>query len=132
MATQEISVIDYSGPQGSVELEYCEGATINRQTSKSRVKTMNRDRRAIGMQSGTPDVSVTLTIIPQLGTPEVDWHQAWHRKEVFSLTAEKGIDGIRELIQGCEVTSINDTYSESGEARQEVSVEALFSVNEPG
>lgn len=131
MSSQDICIVDYSGPQGSKELQLVESANVTRQKNKARVKTMNRQRRAIGMQTGTADVSVTLTVIPDVVDPEVDWHKSWSNDEVFSLTIEKGLDGVRELIQGCEVSSINNTYSESGEAREEISIEGLVSINEP-
>lgn len=131
MSQQDIAIVDYSGPQGTVELQHVESANINRQKNKARVKTMNRQRRAIGMQTGTAEVSVTLTVIPVVGKPEVDWHKAWANDEVFDLVVERGLEGVRELISGCEVSSIGDSYSESGEAREEVSIEGLVSIDEP-
>ena len=46
-AVQDIAIIDYNGPQGSVELETVESSNITRTKSKTRVKTMNRRRRPI-------------------------------------------------------------------------------------
>jgi len=128
---QDILVVDYDGPQGSIELATCEAATVNRTKSKTRVKTMNRSRRPIAFQTGTEEVSVSLTIVPELTSPEVDWVQAWKADEEFTLVIEKGLNGTREQIQDCQVSDVNDTYNENGEARQEVSVEGLSPVQEP-
>ena len=122
---QDIVVLEYSGDQGSVELETVEAATINRSKPKTRSKTMNRKRRAIAMQTGTPEVTLTITVIPELLDPEVDWELAWNNDEVFLMTAEKGLNGSRELITDCEVSDVNDTFNENGEARKEITIEAL-------
>jgi hypothetical protein len=127
---QDILVVDYSGPQGSVELETVESATVNRTKSRSRVKTMNRGRRAIAFQSGTEEVSVSLTVVPELGDLEVDWRVAWDLDEIFALAIEKGLEGSREQIIDCMVVSVNDTFNEAGEARQEVEIEGLRSRGE--
>lgn len=124
---QDVCVVDYNGPQGSVELTTVESATVNRTKARSRVKTMNRGRRAIAFQSGTEEVSVSLTVVPEKGDQEVDWRRAWENDEVFSLAIEKGLEGKREQIIDCMVVSVNDSYSESGEAREEVEIEGLRS-----
>jgi hypothetical protein len=130
-AMQDIAVVDYDGPQGSKELSTVESASINRTKPKSRVKTMNRSRRAIGMQTGTEEVSISLTVVPELENTEVNWLQAWKDDEEFTLTIEKGIDGTREQIQDCQVSDVNDSFSESGEARQEISIEGISAIEEP-
>jgi len=122
---QDILIVDYSGPQGSVELSTAESANVNRSKSRSRVKTMNRQRRAIAFQSGTEEVSVSLTIIPEKGDQEVDWRVAWDLDEIFTLAIEKGLEGKREQIIDCIVADVNDTFNENGEARQEVTIEGL-------
>lgn len=128
---QSIIVVEYNGPQGSRELSTVEDVSINRSKPRNKVKTMNRSRRAIGYQSGTEDVNATLTIVPELLDPEIDWHRAWKDDEVFTLLVEKGLDGIREQLIDCTVSDINDTANENGDARLEVSLEALRAVNEP-
>jgi len=130
-AVQDILVLEYNGPQGNVELETVESSTLNRSKSRTRIKTMNRGRQAIAFQSGVEEVSMTLTVVPELQNPEVDWVLAWKNDELFELVGEKGIDGKRELIQDCIVSDVNDTHNENGEARQEVSVEGLVSLDEP-
>ncbi len=128
---QDIAVIEYNGDQGSVELETVESATLNRTKSKARVKTMNRNRQAIAFQTGTQEATVTLTVIPELLNPEVDWDLAWQNDEKFLLTFEKGDGGNRELLTGCEISDVNDTFNEAGEARKEVSIEVLVAILEP-
>ncbi len=128
---QDILIVEYNGSQGSVELASVEDATINRSRPRSKVKTMNRARVPIGYQSGTEEVNVSLTVIPELTDPEVDWHRAWKDDEVFQLTIEKGLDGIREQLVDCMVADINNTSNEAGEAREEIQIEALLSRNEP-
>lgn len=123
--TQDILIVDYNGPQGSVELEFCESADVKRSKSRSRVKTMNRKRRAIAIQSGTEEVGISLSIVPQLVDPEVDWNQAYDRDEVFSLATERGLGGKREQLIDCMVESTSDSYSESGEARESVEIIGL-------
>ena len=108
-----------------------ESATLNRTKTKSRVKTMNRNRRAIAFQTGTEEVTVTLTVVPELVDPEVNWVQAWSRDEEFQLTVEKGLGGVREQVIDCQVSDVNDTYNEAGEARQEVTIEGLRPFEEP-
>ncbi len=122
---QDILIIDYSGPQGSVELETVESANVNRSKSRARVKTMNRNRRSIAFQSGTEEVSVSLTVVPEKGDQEVDWRVAWDLDEIFALAMEKGLNGKREQIIDCIVADVNDTFNEAGEARQEVTIEGL-------
>ena len=124
--TQEICIFDYDGPQGSKELTRVESSTINRSKSKSRLDTMNRRRESVGFQSGTQEVSITLTIIPQLIDPEVDWERAWLNEEIFNLAMEKGLEGRRELAINCEIESVNDTHNAAGEARQEVTIQATL------
>ena len=131
ISVQDILVVDYDGPQGSKELETVESANVNRTKTRSRVKTMNRARRAIAFQSGTEEVEVTLTVVPELVDPEVDWVKAWKDDEIFGLTVERGLNGTREQIRDCQVESVNDTFNEAGEARQEVSIMGLASVAQP-
>ncbi len=128
---QNIAVIDYSGPQGTRELSTVESSTLNRTKTKARVKTMNRTRRPIAFQTGTEEVEVTLTVVPELLNPEVNWVQAWKNDEVFRLTVEKGISGVRESVFDCEVQDVNDTHNEAGEARQEVTVMGLRTIEQP-
>jgi hypothetical protein len=127
---QDIAVWDYSGPQGSKELEFVEASTISRTKSRARVKTMNRARRALAYQSGTEEVELSLTVVPQLVNPEVDWKKAWKDDELFDMTAELGLDGVREGIRDCIVSDVNDTHNENGEARQEVSIMGLVTRDE--
>jgi len=128
---QDIAVWDYDGPQGSFGLELVESSTVNRSTARTRVKTMNRQRRPIAFQSGVKDVSITLSVIPETGkSTEVNWTKALDNDEYFTLVAEKGIDGLREQFQDCMVVSVNDSHNENGEARQEVSIEGLIAVEE--
>ncbi len=128
---QDIAVLEYNGPQGSRELETVESATINRTKSKTRVKTMNRQRRSIAIQTGTEEAEVTLTIVPETLNPEVNWVLAWKNDESFQLTAEKGLGGNREIFADCEISDVNDTFNESGEARQEVTIIVLVPILEP-
>lgn len=131
-AVQDILVVDYNGPQGNKELSTVESSTLNRAKTRSRVSTMNRVRRAIAFQSGVEEVEVTLTVVPELVDPEVNWVQAWKNDEEFLLTVEKGVGGVREQIVDCIVASVNDTTNEAGEARQEVSIMGLSAIEEPG
>ncbi len=128
---QDILVVDYNGPQGNVELTTIESATLNRTNPLTRVKTMNRARRAIAFQRGTREVTATLTVVPEKTNPEVNWVRAQDRDEEFVLTVEKGLEGVREQLQDCKVSDVNDTFNENGEARQEVTVEALLNIEEP-
>ncbi len=128
---QDILVVDYDGPQGNVELTTVESATLNRTKSKARVKTMNRGRRAIAFQTGTEEVQLTLTVVPELVDPEVNWVTAWKDDEEFTITVEKGLNGVREQLQDCQVSDVNDTFNEAGEARQEVTIEGLTPLEEP-
>ena len=127
---QDILVIDYNGPQGNVELATVESANLNRTKSKGRVKTMNRARRAIAFQTGTEEVNMTLTVVPELVDLEVNWVKSWKDEEEFSLTVEKGLNGRREQVQDCQVSDVNDTFNEAGEARQEITVEGLAAIEE--
>ena len=128
---QSILIVDYNGPQGSKELTTVEDATINRSKPKTKVKTMNRDRVPIGFQTGTEDVNVSMTVIPELLNPEIDWHKAWKDDEEFTLVIEKGLEGVREQITDCQVSDVNDTANENGDARIELTIEGLISRNEP-
>ena len=128
---QDILVVDYNGPQGNVELTTIESATLNRSNPLTRVKTMNRARRAIAFQRGTREVTATLTVVPEKLNPEVNWVRAQDQDEEFVLTVEKGLEGVREQLQDCKVSDVNDTFNENGEARQEVTVEALLNIEEP-
>ena len=127
---QDIAVWEYAGPQGSKELRTIESSSIDRSKSRSRVNTMNRSRRAIGIQSGTEEVGLTLTVVPELVVTEVDWKLAWKNDEVFTLVVEKGLGGVREKISDCMVESVNDSHNEAGEARQEVTIVGLTTRDE--
>ena len=128
---QSILIVDYNGPQGSRELSTVEDATVNRSKPRNKVKTMTRDRAPIGFQTGTEDVNVSMTVVPELVNPEIDWHKAWKEDEVFQLVIEKGLEGTREQIVDCMVADINDTANENGDARLELTIEGLISRNEP-
>lgn len=128
---QDIAVWEYAGPQGSVELAMVEQSSIDRSKSRTKVKTMNRNRRPIAHQSGTAEVGITLTVVPELANPEVDWLKAWNDDEVFTLVGEKGLEGAREKFSDCMVESVNDSHNENGEARQEVQISALVARAEP-
>lgn len=129
---QSIMIVEYSGDQGSFELSSVESSEIARSKTRTRAKVMKRDRRPIGWQFGTEEVSATLTVIPELQVSEVNWQKAWKDDEIFLLVFEKGLDGIREQLQDCVVVSVNDSANENGEARIEVSIEGLASIEEPG
>lgn len=124
---EDVLILDYSGPQGNVELEQVESATVNRTKSKTRVKTMNRRRAALAFQTGTEEVEISLTVVPELVDPEVNWISAWKNDEEFLLVGERGLNGTRETYRDCQISSCNNTYNENGEARLEVSVMALTS-----
>lgn len=130
-AVQQILLVEYDGPQGSKELETVEDANVNRSKPKNKVKVMNRSRSPIAHQTGTEDVNVTLTVVPELVDPEINWHQAWKNDEIFTLVIEKGLDGIREQIVDCEVSDVNNTANEDGAARLEVTISGLISIEEP-
>lgn len=127
---QEILVVDYNGPQGSKELGEVDNADVSRTKSRKRVSTMNRKRRSIGFQSGTEEVSVSISVIPPKHDPEVDWIKAWREDEEFSLVIEKGIDGKREQIIDCMVESANSSANEAGEARLAVEIIGLRTLDE--
>lgn len=128
---QDILIVEYNGPQGSIELTTVEDANITRSKPKNKVKTMNRAKAAIAMQTGTEDVSLTMTIVPELKNTEVDWHKAWKDNEVFTLVVERGLDGVREQMVDCECSDVNDTHNENGDSRQEITVQGLVSRQEP-
>lgn len=133
MATdlQEISLIRYIGPQGSVELQTCEELTVDRAKPRTRANVMRPSRAPIGWQSGSPEVSLSLTIIPELVSPEVDWVKAWNDDEIFLLAIEFGDGGQIEQFVDCIVTDVSSTNNEAGEARTEVSIDCLVSEQEP-
>lgn len=130
-AVQQILIVEYNGPQGSKELETVEDANVTRSKPRNKVKTMNRSRTPIAHQTGTEDVGVTLTIIPELVNPEINWHKAWKDDEEFDLVIEKGLEGLREVIFDCQVSDVNNTANEDGAARLEVTISGLVSIEEP-
>jgi hypothetical protein len=125
---EDIAVWDYEGPQGSKELDDVVDSNVTRRKSRTRVKTMNRRRRVLGMQSGTPEISISFNVKKNKGASmTVDWKRAWERDEVFNLTQEKGLDGLRERYIDCMVADCNDTHNENGEAMLSLTIEACAS-----
>lgn len=122
---QDRAIVEYSGPQGSVELQTCTQARVSRSKTTNRRAGMNRSSGALGFQRGKEQVSGSLTIAPELGDPEVDWRKAWKDDEVFELVIEKGLDGKREQLVDCMVESVDDDFDDDGNATLEVSFQAL-------
>lgn len=127
---QDRAIVEYSGPQGSVELQTCTQLTVDRTKTTNRRAGMNRSKGSLGFQRGKQQVSLTLTIAPELGDPEIDWVKAWRDDEYFTLVQEKGLDGERERFRDCIVESVNDSYDDDGNAQLEVSVQATEEIQE--
>ena len=124
-ALQDIIITSYNGPQGSVQLETGQSATINRSKERRKAHTMRPGRIPIGFQSGPQDVTINVTVIPELVDYEVDWVKAWLDDEVFGLSYELGEGGLTEEAPTCMVADANNSADQDGNATLELTISVL-------
>lgn len=128
---QDILILEYNGPQGAVILDTPQQATINRSKERRVVHAMRPGRIPVGFQSGPQNVSISMTVTPELVDYEVDWVQAWLQDEVFGLTYEKGEGGLREHAPHCMVQDANSSADAEGNATLELEIMVLQVLAEP-
>lgn len=124
-------MIDAPSPIGKVTMHDVVSLKVDTSKPKKPVKTMNRQREARGFKRGTLEVSVELTVEMAMN-PEVDWNYMLQADVPFMLVYERGDNGQRWQVVGCEVSEVSEEESEEGEAQQRVTIMALGHRPTPG
>ena len=93
------------------------------------VKTMRRNRKAIGHKSGVSDYEITLEV-KQVNPPEVDYQRLKRDRVQFNMYYEENEGGQRYRLEDCKVTGITKSANSDGEATLSVSVLPLDHVKE--
>jgi hypothetical protein len=95
-------------------------------TGRKLVKTMNRSGRAKGFARGIAEYGLSLTVVIPLAG-DIDWAAVEGAKiTVFPLGNEQK----RESYLDCFVVSVGEKYQVDGEARRDLSMQALRKVAE--
>lgn len=99
---------------------------VAQSTGRKLVKTMNRTGRAKGFARGIAEFGLSVTVaIPLSG--DIDWAAIEGAKITkFPL----GSEGQRESFLDCFTTSVGEKYQVDGEARRDLSMQALRRVAE--
>lgn len=99
---------------------------VNHNTGRKLVKTMNRTGRAKGFARGIAEFALSVTVaIPLSG--DIDWAAIEGAKITkFPL----GSESKRESFLDCFTVSVGEKYNVDGEARRDLSMQALRRVAE--
>lgn len=99
---------------------------VAQSTGRKLVKTMNRSGRAKGFARGIAEFGLSLTVaVPLSG--DIDWAAIEGAKITkFPLGAEQQ----RESFLDCFTVSVGEKYQVDGEARRDLSMQALRRVTE--
>jgi hypothetical protein len=110
-----------SASQGTKVLETVAKLTVNRRDAKNAVKTMNPNRRAIGITRGVPDYTLDLEVVVYTEDQEVDWGALQTNGEYFSIFYRRN-DGDSFACIDAMVADISDPYGVDGETRETVAI----------
>lgn len=114
--------IDYSG--GHKELETIMSIDVHQSDPTTTVKTMRRNRRALGRTRGVPDFTADVKVVYPTAAPEVPWDALLASKEEFLMIYEQGLGGQKYQMVDCVVDDISKPFSESG--KTEISLKITF------
>ncbi|QBH95463.1 phage tail protein [Limnobaculum zhutongyuii] len=110
----------------SREIEVTE-VSVNIQTGRKLVKTMNKSGRAKGFARGVEEIEIDVTAVVPLDG-EVDWKGIEGAK--ITTTPISGSGGKRTSYQDCFTTSVGRQYTVDNEARINLKMNALREVIE--
>lgn len=121
---QEFSDI-YNVEINGAEMETIKSISVTSTNTKSPVKTMNRDRVALGVTQGVREFTGKISAVVQLANPEQDWH-AWLRDKIAkSITYEVGDGGTRVSLIDVYLNSVDEKADENGEIMWDIDFIAL-------
>lgn len=121
----DIALLEVAIAAGNVELEEVESFTIgDTDAGAETVKTMRRNRTAIGFKSGVSEFEITVEVMPVVGQ-EVDWFELKTSKEIFKMFYEENDGGQRFVVADCRVTEISKSFNADGEATLSITILAL-------
>lgn len=104
------------------EMETIKSISVTSSDPKNPVKTMNRDRVALGVTHGVQEFSAKISAVRQLADPEIDWH-AWKRlKQAKTISYEMGDGGQRVSLIDCYVSSVDEKADENGEIMWDIDI----------
>jgi hypothetical protein len=103
-----------------------ESLDVTVKTGRKQVKTMNRTGRAKGFAQGTEEIALRMTVsIPKSGEPA--WKDiAGAKVTIYPLAAA----GSRTSYLDCFTTDVGAKYMVDGEAKRDLSLQALREVRE--
>lgn len=88
------------------------------------VKTMRRNRKALGHKSGVSDYEIDLeakAIFPA----EFDWHAYKRAKTEFLMVYEENDGGTRYRCEDCKITEVGKGHNADGESAYRIKIIAL-------
>ncbi|PKN07626.1 MAG: phage tail protein [Deltaproteobacteria bacterium HGW-Deltaproteobacteria-8] len=97
-----------------------ESCDVTRKTGRKAVKTMNRTGKPKGFAKGVAEFSLKITLPVTPGDPE------WADVENAKITLEPLNTGDKRVsYTGCFTTDVGEKYQVDGEAKRDITVEAL-------
>jgi hypothetical protein len=88
------------------------------------VKTMRRNRKALGHKSGVSDYELDLEVKP-INPPELDWHGLKRNKTQFLLVYEENDGGLRYRCEGSKITEVGKGHNADGESVYRIKILCL-------
>lgn len=99
--------------------------SIETRDTKTPVKTMNAERRALGVTRGVPDFSGKFSAVIQPVDPEIDWFGWMLRKEARLVVWDLNGDGDRRSLVDVYINSVSEKHDEGGESMYDIDFVAL-------
>jgi hypothetical protein len=88
------------------------------------VKTMRRNRKALGHKSGVSDYEIDLEV-KAINPPEIDWHGLKRAKTEFLLVYEENDGGLRYRCEDSKITEVGKGHNADGESIYRVKILCL-------
>ncbi len=108
-----------------MEMESIKSISVTASDSKNPVKTMNRDRVALGVTQGVQEWTGKISAVRQFANPEMDWH-AWKAlKQAKNIVYEMGPGGQRVSLIDVYVSSVDEKADEGGEIMWDIDLVIL-------
>lgn len=110
---------------GGVLCRTIKSLSVDPTDTKNPVKTMNPERRALGVTRGVAEFGVKFTAVIQPTDPEVDWHKWMLSNESRLVVYDLNGDGKRVSLIDVFINSISEKYDEGGESTYDIDGFAL-------
>jgi hypothetical protein len=117
----DIAIIEIDG----VLCRSIKSLSVDPTDTKSPVKTMTPERRALGVTRGVAEFGVKITAAIQAANPEIDWHAWMLNNEARNVVYDLNGDGKRISLRDVYISSISEKFDESGEASYDIDGFAL-------